>query len=294
MAALTWDNVGERRYETGVDHGVLYVQNPDGTYPEGVAWNGLETVTESPTGAEATPTYADNIKYLNLISAETFEGTVEAYTYPDEFAVCDGSATPQVGVTVGQQSRKTFGLVYRTRIGNDIDGTDHGYKLHLVWGANAAPSEKAYASINDSPEAISFSWAISALPIPVTGLKPTATMTIDSTKVDPTDLATLEAMLFGSGGGDAHLPTPDAVIAVFGAGVTEVDLGVPANQPTYNSGTHVVTLPTVTGVQWKINGVNKSPGAQPALTTGQVAEVTAQPSSTAYDLEGDTDWTFDY
>jgi hypothetical protein len=293
MTALTWDNVGQRLYETGVDHGVLYVQDSDGTYPLGVAWNGLETVTEAPTGATATATYADNIKYLNLISAETFEGTIDAYTYPDEFALCDGSAVPEVGVTVGQQPRKTFGLCYRTRIGNDIDGTEHGYKLHLVYGATAAPSSKAYASINDTPAAISFSWGISALPIPVAGHKPTATMTIDSTKVDPTALATLEAMLFGSGGGDAHLPTPDQVIAVFAGTTTPVDLGVSANQPTYNSSTHVVTLPTVTGVQWKINGANKSPGAQPALTTGQVAEVEATPTSGHY-LTGDTDWTFDY
>jgi hypothetical protein len=293
MTALTWDNVGQRLYETGVDHGVLYVQDSDGTYPLGVAWNGLETVTEAPTGATATATYADNIKYLNLISAETFEGTIDAYTYPDEFALCDGSAVPEVGVTVGQQPRKTFGLCYRTRIGNDIDGTEHGYKLHLVYGATAAPSSKAYASINDTPAAISFSWGISALPIPVAGHKPTATMTIDSTKVDPTALATLEAMLFGSGGGDAHLPTPDEVIAVFAGTTTPVDLGVSANQPTYNSSTHVVTLPTVTGVQWKINGANKSPGAQPALTTGQVAEVEATPTSGHY-LTGDTDWTFDY
>jgi hypothetical protein len=196
-------------------------------------------------------------------------------------------------VTVGQQPRKTFGLCYRTRIGNDIDGTEHGYKLHLVYGATAAPSSKAYASINDTPAAISFSWGISALPIPVAGHKPTATMTIDSTKVDPTALATLEAMLFGSGGGDAQLPTPDQVIAVFAGTTTPVDLGVSANQPTYNSSTHVVTLPTVTGVQWKINGANKSPGAQPALTTGQVAEVEATPTSGHY-LTGDTDWTFDY
>jgi hypothetical protein len=293
MTALTWDNVGQRLYETGVDHGVLYVQDSDGTYPLGVAWNGLETVTEAPTGATATATYADNIKYLNLISAETFEGTIDAYTYPDEFALCDGSAVPEVGVTVGQQPRKTFGLCYRTRVGNDIDGTEHGYKLHLVYGATAAPSSKAYASINDTPAAISFSWGISALPIPVAGHKPTATMTIDSTKVDPTALATLEAMLFGSGGGDAHLPTPDEVIAVFAGTTTPVDLGVSANQPTYNSSTHVVTLPTVTGVQWKINGVNKSPGAQPALTVGQVAEVEATPTSGHY-LTGDTDWTFDY
>lgn len=293
MTALTWDNVGERLYETGVDHGVLYVQDEDGTYPQGVAWNGLETVTESPTGAEATPTYADNIKYLNLISVETFEGTVEAYTYPDEFAQCDGSESPTPGVAVGQQTRKTFGLSYRTRLGNDIEGTDFGYKLHLIYGATAAPSEKAYATINDSPEAISFSWAISALPVPVTDFKPTATMVIDSSKVDATALGLLQDMLWGSGGGDPHLPLPDEVIAVFEGTVTEVNMGASANQPTYNAGTHVVTLPTVTGVQWKINGVNKTPGAQPAMTVGQTSVVEATPTA-GYVLTGDTDWEFDY
>lgn len=293
MTALTWDNVGERLYETGVDHGVLYVQDEDGSYPQGVAWNGLETVTESPTGAEATPTYADNIKYLNLISVETFEGTVEAYTYPDEFAQCDGSESPTPGVAVGQQTRKTFGLSYRTRLGNDIEGTDFGYKLHLIYGATAAPSEKAYATINDSPEAISFSWAISALPVPVTDFKPTATMVIDSSKVDETALGLLQDMLWGSGGGDPHLPLPDEVIAVFAGTVTEVNMGASANQPTYNAGTHVVTLPTVTGVQWKINGVNKAPGAQPAMTVGQTSVVEATPTA-GYVLTGDTDWEFDY
>jgi hypothetical protein len=293
MTALTWDNVGERLYETGVDHGVLYVQDEDGTYPQGVAWNGLETVTESPTGAEATPTYADNIKYLNLISVETFEGTVEAYTYPDEFAQCDGSESPTPGVAVGQQTRKTFGLSYRTRLGNDIEGTDFGYKLHLIYGATAAPSEKAYATINDSPEAISFSWAISALPVPVTDFKPTATMVIDSSKVDETALGLLQDMLWGSGGGDPHLPLPDEVIAVFAGTVTAVDMGVAANQPTYNAGTHVVTLPTVTGVQWKVNGVNKAPGAQPAMTVGQTSVVEATPTA-GHVITGDADWEFDY
>jgi hypothetical protein len=293
MTALTWDNVGERLYESGVDDGVLYGQDEDGTYPQGVAWNGLETVTESPTGAEATPTYADNIKYLNLISVETFEGTVEAYTYPDEFAQCDGSENPTPGVAVGQQTRKTFGLSYRTRLGNDIEGTDFGYKLHLIYGATAAPSEKAYATINDSPEAISFSWAISALPVPVTDFKPTATMVIDSSKVDETALGLLQDMLWGSGGGDPHLPLPDEVIAVFAGTVTEVDMGVAANQPTYNAGTHVVTLPTVTGVQWKVNGVNKAPGAQPAMTVGQTSVVEATPTAGPV-ITGDADWEFDY
>lgn len=293
MAVLLWDQVGERQYETGVDHGVLYVRDVDGTYPLGVAWNGLTTVTESPSGAEPTPLYADNIKYLNLLSVEEFAATIEAYTYPDEFAGCDGSAEPQVGVSVGQQSRDVFGLVYRTKIGTDVSA-DAGYKLHLIYGCLAAPSEKAYGTVNDTPDAISFSWDVSTTPVSVTGLKPTASLTIDSTKVDPADLTTLENQLFGTAGTNPELPLPDAVVAIFGAGVTTVDMGIPANQPTYVSGTHVITLPSVTGVQWKINGVNKSPGAQPPLTTGQVAEVTAHPVSTAYVLIGDTDWTFNY
>jgi hypothetical protein len=216
MAPLTWDQVGERLYEVGVDHGVLYLPDPStGEYDTGVAWNGLTTVTESPSGAEASPQYADNIKYLNLISAEEFGGTIEAFTYPDEFAECDGTALPSPGVAVGQQGRKSFGLSYRTRVGNDIEGTDHGYKLHLLYGCQAAPSEKAYATINDSPEAISFSWEITTTPVPVTDLKPTALLVVDSTVVDATALASLEAMLYGDATNEAALPLPDDVIALF-------------------------------------------------------------------------------
>lgn len=294
MTALTWDETGNRHYETGVDKGVLYIPDEFGVYDTGFAWNGLTTVTETPSGAEASPQYADNIKYLNLVSAEEFGATIEAFTYPDEFGQCDGTAEPQTGVVVGQQARKTFGLAYRTRLGNDIDGTEHGYKLHLVYGCLAAPSEKAYSTINDSPEAISFSWEISTTPVAVTSLSPTSLIVVDSTQVDPADLAALELVLYGDVGTEPRLPLPDEVINIFGTGVTVVDLGVAANQPTYVSGTHVVTLPTVTGVQWKINGVNKAPGAQPPLTTGQTAEVTAHPSSSSYSLSGDTDWTFDY
>jgi hypothetical protein len=294
MARLTWDNTGERLYETGVDHGVLYIPDGNGDYTNGVAWNGLTTVTESPSGAEATALYADNIKYLDLRSAEEFGATIEAFTFPDEFLQFDGVATPQPGVSVGQQSRGTFGFCYRTNVGNDVDGSDYGYKLHLIYGASAAPSEKAYATINDSPEAITFSWEVSTTPINAGGgLKPTSQLIVDSTKVDSADLTTLEDLLYGQSG-NPQLPSPEAVIAIFGAGVTVVDMGVPANQPTYVSGTHIITLPTVTGVQWKINGVNKAAGAQPALTTGQVAEVTAHATTTAYVLTGDTDWTFNY
>lgn len=293
MTALQWDQVGERLYETGVDHGVLYIPDEAGVYDTGFAWNGLTTVTESPSGAEASPQYADNIKYLNLISAEEFAATIEAFTYPDEFAQCDGSAFPATGVMVGQQSRKTFGLCYRTRLGNDLDGTDHGYKLHLIYGCLAAPSEKAYTTINDSPEAISFSWEVTTTPVAATDLKPTALMVIDSTLVNSADLAALEEILYGAVGVEPRLPLPDEVIATFDTVITNVDLGISTNQPTYVAGTHIVTLPNVTGVQWKINGVNKTAGAQPALGVGETALVEAV-ATTGYRIIGDEDWVFNY
>lgn len=212
MAKLTWDDAGKRFYETGVKQGVLYPVQEGGLYSKGVAWNGLTAVTESPSGAEATKLYADDTNYLSLYSVEEFGATVEAYTYPDEFAECDGSGTLVEGVTVGQQERKTFGLCYRTTLGNDVDGNNHGYKLHLIYGAKASPSEKAYASINDSPEAITFSWEITTTPVNVTDMKPTASITIDSTKVDPTKLAELEKILYGDETGDGpRLPLPDEV-----------------------------------------------------------------------------------
>lgn len=220
---LSWDAEGQRTYETGVDRGVLYVKDSNG-YGAGVAWNGLSSVSESPSGAEATAIYADNIKYLNLISTEEFGATVEAYTYPDEFAQCDGSAAPATGVYVGQQPRKKFGFCYRTRFGNDVDGTEHGYKLHLIYNATAAPSEKSYETINDSPEAITFSWELSTTPATFSShpsLKPTSCIVIDSTKVDAAKLASLEALLYGTAAAgqtaavDASLPTPDQVVALF-------------------------------------------------------------------------------
>ena len=213
MAKIVWDQTGERLYETGVKNGVLYVQE-GGAYPKGVAWNGLTAVTESPSGAEATPLYADDRKYLNLLSAEEFGATIEAYTYPDEFAACDGSAALVDGVMIGQQARKTFGLCYRTTIGNDTNGNDYGYKLHIIYGALAAPSEKAYATINDSPEAITFSWEITTTPVNVTGAKPTASITIDSTKTTPKNLAALEDILYGKDGepgNEPRLPLPDEI-----------------------------------------------------------------------------------
>ena len=215
MSRLVWDKTGERLYETGVKYGVLYVQDENGAYPKGVVWNGLTAVTESPSGAEATPLYADDIKYLNLLSAEEFGATIEAYMYPDEFMACDGSAALSTGVYIGQQSRKTFGLCYRTVLGNDIDNNEHGYKLHLIYGALAAPSEKAYATINDSPEAITFSWEVSTTPVEIAGHKPTASVTIDSTKADAEKLAALEAILYGSTESEARLPLPDEIAELF-------------------------------------------------------------------------------
>lgn len=210
MTALVWDATGEHFYETGVDHGVLYIPT-EGVYSKGVAWNGLTGVTESPSGAESNPQYADNIKYLNLISAEEWAGTIEAFTYPDEFAACNGEKQLVAGVTVGQQSRSTFGMSYRTKIGNDTDGSDHAYKIHLLYGLTAAPSEKAYTTVNDSPEAVTFSWEASSVPVNVTGMLPTSSITIDSRTADPTKLAALEKILYGSEEAEPRLPLPDEV-----------------------------------------------------------------------------------
>lgn len=288
MAQLTWDQVGERLYETGVDHGVLYIPDSNGDYEDGYAWNGLTTVTESPSGAESSPQYADNIKYLNLISAEEFGATIEAFTYPDEFAQCDGTAMPEPGIAIGQQTRKTFGLCYRTRVGNDVDGTDHGYKLHLIYGAQAAPSEKAYATINDSPEAISFSWEVTTTPVAVPNHKPSAQMVIDSTKVDSANLDALEDILFGTVGQDPRLPLPAEVLGIFSGSITEA---VPV-EPTFDAGTDVITIPAVTGVQYLINGEVVAAGAQPAIVVETV--VTARPAA-GYDFPdwADDDWSFD-
>lgn len=215
MAKITWDDIGQHLYETGVDHGVLYVSGSTG-YGKGVAWNGLTNVTESPSGAESNAQYADNIKYLDLVSAEEYGLTIEAFTYPDEFSACDGSAEIAPGVTVGQQNRAKFGFVYRTLIGNDTNGQEHGYKLHLVYGAQAAPSERAYQTVNDSPEAITFSWEVSTTPVPVPDHKPASAVVIDSTKIDKTKLAAFEDILFGSETKEPRLPLPAEVITLLG------------------------------------------------------------------------------
>jgi hypothetical protein len=270
MPELVWDKIGERFYETGVDHGVLYIPDAQGVYATGVAWNGLTTVTESPSGAESTAQYADNIKYLNLISAEEFGATIEAFTFPEEFTQFDGLAVPSDGVTVGQQPRKTFGLSYRTRLGNDLEHENFGYKLHLVYGCVASPSEKAYNTINDSPEAITFSWAVTTTPAPVTGLNPTSLIVVDSSLVDDAALKALEAALYGDATvGIAHLPTPDEVIAIFGAGggsaqATGASAGAPGTW-TPGGSTPPADVPTL-----QSSGVVASPGT--AWTTGEYVQ----------------------
>lgn len=211
MSKIVWDAIGEHTFETGVRNGVLYLKNVEGVYDNGVAWNGLTSVSESPEGAEPTDLYADDIKYLTLMSAENFKATIEAYTYPVEFEECDGSATIAKGVVIGQQPRKPFGLCYRTAIGNDTDGNEHGYKLHIVYGCQASPSEKQYSTINDSPDAVTFSWEVSTTPVNVNGKKPTATLIIDSTKADKAKLTALEAILYGSEQDEPRLPLPDEI-----------------------------------------------------------------------------------
>lgn len=224
MSRIVWDETGKRFYETGVRHGVLYPQASGGTYPKGVAWNGLTAITQSPSGAEATALWADDIKYLELRSAEEFGATIEAYTYPDEWMACDGSLEVTTGVTVGQQPRTPFGLCYRTVLGNDTELDNHGYKLHLIYGATASPSEKGYQTINDSPEAITFSWEVTTTPVNVAGLtKPTASLEIDSTKVDATKLAALEDILYGAENTEARLPLPDEVITLLKGETTSDD-----------------------------------------------------------------------
>ena len=290
MVVLTWDGTGDRLYETGVDRGAFYPLN-NGIYDTGYAWNGLTAVTESPSGAEATPIYADNIKYVNLISAEEFGATIEAYTYPEAFALVDGTARPSAGVFVGQQPRKPFGFTYRTRLGNDVSAADFGYKLHLVYGALAAPSEKAYATINDSPEAITFSWEVTTTPVPVTGLKPTAIITIDSTKVSPANLSALENALYGTAGTNARLPLPDEVLAIFAGSQTVV---TPVS-PTFVAAGGTITIPTVAGVTYRRADNNAVvTGSVVIPVVGQSLVIRATPSSGSYTFAPnvDDDWSF--
>lgn len=293
MVALAWDKTGERFYRTGVSKGALYQIDNAGEYVDGVAWNGLTNVTASPSGAESNKQYADNIVYVNLLSAEEFGATIEALSYPDAFEQNDGSATPTAGVTIGQQRRKPFGFCYRTEIGNDTEGTDYGYELNLVWGAQAAPSEKAAATINDSPEPQALSWELTTTPVNVGTVlgveyKPSAKMTINSTKVDPTKLAALEAALYGTVSTDAYLPLPADVILMMASTLTST---TPA-APTYNSSTDMVTIPGTTGVIYSLNGLDVLAGDH-AITAN--SEVKARPATGyKFPVPTQTQWVFTF
>lgn len=285
MAILKWDQTGERRYETGVDHGVLYLPNAQGVYDKGYAWNGLITVSEKPSGAEANAMYADNIKYLNLMSAEDFSASIEAFTYPDEFMICDGTKEISPGVLIGQQNRSSFGLAYRTKIGNDVMGSDAGYKLHLVYNALAAPTEKAYNTINESPEAITFNWEMSTTAVEVPGNKPSATIILDSTKVPAAKMAEIEGILFGTVGTNPRLPTPTEIVALF-SGVNQKATPV---APT--AAGNVITIPTTVGVRYLIDGVAKT-GTVTITKDTVVTAVPAQGYTFPTDVAFDDDWLF--
>lgn len=250
MSRIVWDKIGERLFRTGCDRGVLYRQNAAGQYTIGYAWNGLVSVSASPTGAEATPQYADNIIYVNLVSAERFEGSISAFMYPDAFAECDGTASPVEGLGIGQQTRKPFGLSYRTLIGNDLEGQDYGYEINLVYGALAAPSERENNTVNDSPEAMELSWDLTTTPVEVPGFKPAATLTLDSTKISPSKLAEIENILYGTEGVEPRLPMPSEIITILEGSSTTVT----PTMPTYNSTTKVITIPSITGVEYRIYG----------------------------------------
>lgn len=289
---LAWDKLGEKVYETGTDHGVLYLPTKAGVYSNGYAWNGLTAVTQSPEGAESNPQYADNIKYVDITSAEEFKGTIEAFTYPDEFGACDGTAEPTPGVQIGQQNRRSFGFSYRTLIGNDVEGTDFGYKLHLIYGAKATPSEKSYQTINDSPEAVTFSWELSTTPVEVGVIddveyKPTSKLTLNSTKVPAAKLKELEDILYGTAGVDPRLPLPGEVVALFAGTTVEV---APV-APTYNATTDTITIPVVAGVVYQIDGVDVTGSV--VITKDTV--VTAHPANGyVFPDVSDDDWFFQF
>jgi hypothetical protein len=289
MAVLIFDAAGDKLYEAGVDKGVLYPINAStGLYDTGFAWNGLTEVDEKPSGASPNRTYADNILYSTLLSAEVFGGTIKAYTYPTEFSACDGSNSPSAGVLVGQQARQTFGVSYRTKVGNDAS-SDLGYKLHLVYGALASPSERDYATINDSPAPVEFSWDFNCTPVAVTSLSPTCLLIIDSTLVDATALSDLEDFLYGTSGTDPSLPAPDDVIALFTGSITAITL-----TPATFDGAHTITIPSQTGVTYYVDGVVHTAGSQ-LLTTGQSKLVTARPNAGyVFNTPVDTDWLFTF
>lgn len=287
MTVLEWDKVSEKVFEAGVDRGVLYLPNAQGEYVEGFAWNGLISVAESPSGAESNKQYANNRVYLNLTSAEEFAATIEAFTYPDKFAECDGSAELAPGVFVSQQRRKTFGLSYRSLVGNDVDNTDYGYKLHLVYEGLAAPTEKTFTTLNESPEAGTFSWEISTTPVNVPGHRPSATIVIDSTKVDAGNLADLEQILYGTAGVDARLPLPTEIISLFGGASVEVV----AIAPTYNSTTKEITIPVVTGVIYRIDGEVVT--GVVTITEDTIVNAITAPGYT-FGINSDDDWAYEF
>lgn len=289
MTVLTWDGTGTRKFETGIDRGVLYPLNVStALYDTGVAWTGLTGVKEKPAGAGANPQYADNLKYLNLLSAETFSAEIDAFTYPDAFAACDGTATPSSGLSLGQQGRQTFGLSYRTQIGNDVSSS-LGYKLHLVYGMLASPSERDYSTVNDSPAAVSFSWSADSTPVTVTGYAALSLITVDSTKVDSAALSNLQDNLYGTSGTSPFLPLPDAVIALFGGTVTAVTLTV----PTFD-GAHTITIPTETGVTYYVDGVVHAAGSV-VLTSGQHKVVSATANASyVFNKPVVTEWLYSF
>jgi len=286
MTKIVWDAIGERLYETGVDHGVLYLANEAGEYNVGYGWNGLVGVSESPSGAEATPQYADNIKYLNLVSAEEFGATIECFTYPDAFEQCNGVKKPSAGVSVAQQTRRSFGFSYRSLIGNDLVGTDYGYKINLVYGALATPSEKARTTVNESPEAMTLSYEITTTSVPVgDGYRPTAFISIDSTKESSEDIATLEQILYGTEGVDPRLPLPAEVIEIFGDGLTVVT----ATAPTFDDVDDEITIPVVTGVTYRINGL---PVTGVIEITGPTFVKATPDFGYVLSVNSDDDWAF--
>ena len=289
MPVLVFDDTGNKAFETGVERGVLYPLNAsNGLYDTGYAWNGLTEVKEKPAGAGANPSYADNQKYLNLLSAETFSGEISAFTYPDAFGACDGTNEPYNGIVVGQQTRQTFGLSYKTQLGNDVS-SDAGYKLHLIYGALAAPSEKDYVSINASPAPVTFTWAFDCTGVNVSGLNATSLIVIDSTKVDSTALTNLNNYLIGTSGTTASLPLPDAVIALFSGTVTAITL----TAPTFD-GAHTITIPTQTGTTYYVDGVLHAGGSQ-LLTTGQTKVVTARAANNyVFNTPVVTAWMFTF
>lgn len=289
MAVLTWDQTGQRFYETGVDHGVLYTPDAQGNYPTGVAWNGLVSVTEAPAGAESNKQYADNIVYVDLRSAEEFGATLEAFTYPDEWNQHDGNIV-QDGIVIGQQPRKLFGMSYRSRLGNDVDGDDHSEKLHLMYGLTASPSERQYQTVNDSPELITFSWELSGVPVQVTGMRPTCLLVVPKKDVDATAYAQLEDLLYGTEGTDPQLPLPDTVLALFAGTATAVT----ATEPAFDQGTNTITIPSITGVTYyddTAGGVEAPAGAY-VITEDTFIRAAADPG---YVLNpGDTDWFYTF